>query len=138
MLRFTTSKFVRARAMTLLSLVPLAAAGCVLEADWFGFSDRRPFDPPDHYDALWSEVQTCAGIPGDIARIQWFTARSINSNGFAVLGQWMDPHDIMLREDSVNDNRVVKHEMLHDLLRGDPTHSQLPWQACQVLSGVDI
>lgn len=138
MSRLTSPKIVRSRAMTLLllSLVPLAAAGCV-DVVQYDFVNSRPFDPPAIYSAYWSEVKTCAGKRADMARIEWSTAVSIGSQGLTVLGQWTFPHNIMLRENMVNNRLVVMHEMLHDLLNGDQTHSRREWRNCGLLSEVD-
>lgn len=135
---FTTPKPVRSRAMTLLplSLVALAAAGCT-DVVQYDFVNSRPFDPPAIYSAYWSEVKTCAGKRADMGRIEWSTATLIGGMGLSVLGQWTHPHNIMLREDMVNKRLVIMHEMLHDLLAGDQTHSRREWRNCGLLLEVD-
>ena len=47
-----------------------------------------------------------------------------------VLAVWEEPHRITLLSDQTATELVVKHEMLHDLLNGDPEHTDRVWEAC--------
>jgi len=91
-------------------------------------TDSSPWRPPEaalvapHPDSprWWSEVQACVGLSGNFDRIQWFTvegsAFSTPDHGWAG-GRWVPPHDIYLAEARYDSEEVVKHEMVHELLR---------------------
>ena len=93
-----------------------------------------PWSPPPEYVGWWSEVEDCSIETGDFTLIDWFLASGFAA-GATVVGQWSPPHSItFLRGFEVNEN-VVKHEMLHDLLRGDEFHDELAWLRCRLPIG---
>ena len=93
-----------------------------------------PFTPPAQFLTWWDEVQDCSHETGDFTLIDWFLA-----NGFAagaeVVGQWSPPHSITFRHGFERMENVVKHEMLHDLLRGDKFHDEWAWIQCRLPIG---
>ena len=93
------------------------------------------FTPPDRYRTLWSGVQSCSGESGSFGRVRWFVSSELRG-GTSILGQWLPPHNITIKAGYERHDDVVRHEMLHDLLDGDPTHSDAAWEACGV-SGVN-
>lgn len=94
--------------------------------------NTRPLDPLPVYATWWDEISTCAGRSEDMGRIAWWQATSIMVNKRIVRGQWERPHRITLVSSYVETENVVKHEMLHDLLDGDPKHDNDRWDACGV------
>jgi hypothetical protein len=46
------------------------------------------------------------------------------------LALWSPPHTITLRSDLDVALPVVAHEILHDLLQGDPDHEDPAWLEC--------
>ncbi|MDX1566322.1 MAG: hypothetical protein R3223_00885 [Longimicrobiales bacterium] len=76
--------------------------------------------PHPDYTIWWDEVETCVGVSGDFDRIRWFTvegeAFNTPDHGWAG-GRWVPPHDIYLAETHYTSEDVVKHEMVHELLR---------------------
>lgn len=87
------------------------------------------FDPPPVYDTLWYDVETCSGRSGDPRRVRWFLADSFPGRPLR-LAQWTPDRRITLRSDLDVALPIVAHEMLHDLLDGDPDHDDGAWLEC--------
>ncbi len=86
---------------------------------------RKQILPDLAYRAWWNELQSCSGATADYNRLRFFEVVSPLSagdsqfpcgRGFSCNGMWERPHDISLAPAFVNSRRLVKHEMLHDLL----------------------
>ncbi len=127
---------VRAAATIGATLVAASISGCtgVLEVV---FDGRQEIDPPPEYFAWYWATERCSGLEGDIRRVRWFLAVSIVTNGILAVANWSPPHDITLRRDMQRDGFVVSHEILHDLLDGDPGHGNPAWDACRLREVVD-
>ena len=97
-------------ASTIACADPVAPA----DVDLHGLAQ---FEPPAVYLEWWKDLEVCSGTRGDYERVQWFTADSLSIDGKDALGLWGAPHDIYLIHTVKNTSWVVKHEMLHDLLR---------------------
>ena len=91
---------------------------------------RRPFDPPTVYAEWWSATEGCAGKEGRLERIAWYLAASLSGDGRSARGRWSPPHEIILVAGYEEDELVVRHEMLHDLLEGDRLHRADAWRRC--------
>jgi hypothetical protein len=83
--------------------------------------------PPAQYRLWWSFAETCADRRGDVNGVQWYVWPE---PGPLLLGGkwyngywWQEGSRILLASESVGDGRVVRHEMLHQLLQleGHPT-----------------
>lgn len=96
-------------------------------------TNREPFMPLPAYEAWWSANELCSSRTGDLTRVQWFLATSIVSNGALAFGAWTAPHQIVLVRGFEEDEVVVRHEMLHDLLDGDPDHRSPLWATCDLI-----
>jgi hypothetical protein len=88
---------------------------------------------PSVYQTWWADVERCAGVTGDIDRIEWYEVPcTAGETGFECpdtpdglcAGEWKAPHLISLAgpnalfpDGYVNDEFTVKHEILHDLLQ---------------------
>ncbi|MDX1393056.1 MAG: hypothetical protein R3195_01650 [Gemmatimonadota bacterium] len=118
----------------------LLVAGCGLgpESDEPNLV-RSVIDPPPEYIEWWRELETCSGLDGDMRRLTFFEVvqpvmfegRQFPCGGGALCnGMWEAPHDITLAPRYVNHARLVKHEMLHDLVR-TPGHPPV-FEACDV------
>lgn len=116
------------------SVLPLALlAGCdQLTGFQSEISGRVPFDPPRIYAEWWSATEACSERSGDLSEIEWFLATSIVVDGGLARGAWVDPHRITIVRGFEDDDRTVRHEMLHDLLRGDPAHESSEWSRCDL------
>lgn len=123
-------------------------------------SNVRPYDPPEIYAAWWQTVETCSNHTGDLSRISWFAVRPVNDSTASFWGgsaaaphlvsaEWLAPHRILVLDTTasltavgypdgeIHIQGIVAHEMLHDLLGGDPTHSDSAWAKCFMLYGHD-
>ena len=84
--------------------------------------NAEAFAPPPVYTRWWSMVESCSGLTGSLDAIQWYAApgplrNPDNSpepiNGYFSLGS----NRIVLDLNNTIDGQVVRHEMLHALLR---------------------
>jgi len=108
------------RALALAALLAAAMAIACEQTSGpndVGLHGLSEYDPPLVYLEWWEEVEGCSGTKGDFERVQWFSADSLRVDGKDALGLWIAPHDIYLIRTVGNTSWVVKHEMLHDLLR---------------------
>lgn len=76
-------------------------------------------DAPDVYRTWYSEVEACSGLRGDFDALMLRTANAINVGGVEYSGYWTPPHTITIRLEPawLNDETLVKHEFMHDLLQ---------------------
>jgi len=113
----------------------LLVAGCGdlgFEAKVLG---KTPFSPPIVYADWWSATETCSGETGRLDAITWYLADGIVGDGAVARGRWSEPHEIVIVRGYEDDEKTVRHEMLHDLLAGDPAHADDTWSACDLLFG---
>ena len=91
----------------------------------------QAFNPPSEFRTWWAGVEDCSNETGDYDAVVWYLADDFAAGG-TVVGQWSPPHSITLRRGFQTTEDVVKHEMLHDLLRGDRFHDELAWVRCRL------
>lgn len=75
---------------------------------------------PIQYATWWRMTEACSGLEGNLDAITWYWVMSSEFSiaGEAYDGYWFAADDrIVLSWPSVSDGRVVRHEMLHALLR---------------------
>lgn len=123
------------RIVLLGTLVASHLVGC----DLFTGYDARiqglaPFSPPEDYAAWWEATETCSELAGDFEALEWFLATWITQDGSIAYGAWRPPHRIVIVRGYEDDELIVRHEMLHDLLSGDPDHSSPLWAGCGLVS----
>lgn len=103
--------------------------------------DLTAFEPPAAYVEWWQETAECAGVTPlpEMSRIEWYsTPPSVGATAFeceierGCAGIWVRPHAIVLSEFYVENEDVVMHEMLHDLL-GAGGHPEVFWDCCLML-----
>lgn len=85
-------------------------------------SDAEPFVPPVAYARWWSMVEECSGISRPLAKVQWFAVRGVlldpEGGGEQVGGYYsLASNRIVLAGNDTIDGGLVRHEMLHALLR---------------------
>ncbi len=124
----------RRRGALVPFLVPWAVTLCVACGDSFTatIEDRRPFDPLPTYADWWGRTEECSGRSGDLPRIEWYLASSIVADGKLARARWSPPHDIVVVQGNQTEERLIRHEMLHDLLGGDPGHEGEVWDVCDL------
>ena len=69
-------------------------------------------------------------MSGDFELVLWYEAAEILIQGAVVLGFWEAPHDITIASNAKENDFVLRHEMLHDFLSGDPDHGHEAWSQC--------
>ncbi|HET9948595.1 MAG TPA: hypothetical protein VFQ22_06720 [Longimicrobiales bacterium] len=111
--------------LLLLSVLPSVAACSIFtapEPPWRP-PDAVPYEPPAIYATWWAEVTACLGMPDDgFERIAWY--RVGDGYGFSTpdygraSGRWVPPHEVYIAFRHTRTRYIVKHEMIHELLRG--------------------
>ena len=103
----------------LLLCVPLAACTVITGPPLPENAVR--FDPPAVYAEWWRMTEQCSALGGDLTRVAWYRvpASSITSDdGDEVKGLYLYGDRIVLAQNTIHDGQVVRHEMLHALLKG--------------------
>lgn len=77
-------------------------------------------EPPAIYREWWARTEACSGLSGDFDRVEWLVVRgeSFECRSGQCVGHWQPSHHIYIAESWVENEMVVRHEMLHDLLNG--------------------
>ena len=103
---------------------------------------RTVLDRPPEYAGWWLEVQACSGLIGHLGQVRFLEVvqpvladgRQFPCGGGQYCnGMWEAPHDISLAPRYVHHERLVKHEMLHELVR-TPGHPPV-FQTCDATWG---
>ena len=109
---------------TALLLTLLAALGCdpVIGPEFTLPPDAVRMQPGPEYAAWYAETEACVGVDGDFERVRWFEVPGERwwdplREQYAI-ATWRSPHDIYVTTAHLDDENVVKHEVVHDLLRG--------------------
>jgi hypothetical protein len=85
-------------------------------------ADAEPLVPPPVYAAWWEMVKSCSGLSGSLESIHWYFTRSElrdpNDDDATIAGYWsLAGNRIVLFVSDTIAGGVVRHEMLHALLR---------------------
>ncbi len=94
----------------------------------FDVAGEQPMAAPDVYRLWWDKTEACSGLSGDFDRVEWLV---VPGHGFTCssgqcAGHWESDHRIFIAQDWAQNEMVVRHEMLHDLL-GRPGHPNPPF-----------
>lgn len=115
----------------LLPAIAMLVGACLDHA--FEPPNARPLaSQPSSYAVWWQGMEACAHVSAPLSQVEWY---EVPGGGFATpdgprWGWWDPPHTIYLAAAHVNDERLVEHEMLHDLLQTGAHPA--PFQACGV------
>jgi hypothetical protein len=107
---------VRALSITLL-------IGCLSACGWLTAplpSGALAFVPPPVYARWWAMTEACSGEAGDFTAVHWYhiSGNEFTWQGDLAGGLWLSSGDrIVLADSGVESGPVVRHEMLHALLR---------------------
>jgi hypothetical protein len=75
----------------------------------------------EQYEMWWNVTQACSKVPGRFSDVTWYVVpgpSTFLSNGVASYGAYYpDSHSIFIAETALDDGWLVRHEMLHALLR---------------------
>ena len=107
----------------LVRLATLSVVVCDLAA--CGVTEPLPptaerFAPPAVYARWWAMTEACSGRSGDLASILWYSVPSpqFMHDGQEAVGLWESrSNQIVLAKMYIDRGDVVRHEMLHALLR---------------------
>jgi hypothetical protein len=85
-------------------------------------STASSFTPPPVYTRWWGMVESCSGVSRPLADVTWFVIPgfAFQLSGEIVTGYWTAGSNRIVLADSARfDGLVVRHEMLHALIRQD-------------------
>jgi hypothetical protein len=112
------------RAALLLCLA-LPACDPIIGPEYTRPPDATPVEPLPIYETWFSETEACTGETGDFTSVRWFEVPGDRwwdavRQQYAI-GTWRPAHDIFITTAHLGDEHVVKHEIIHELLRGGAT-----------------
>jgi hypothetical protein len=98
---------------------PVVALATLLVACGFDPAGSQSWDPPTIYREWWAATEACSGLSGDFDRIEWMVVpgESFECSSGQCVGHWDPGHTIFIAENWKEHEMVVRHEMLHDLMR---------------------
>ena len=118
-------------AKAILVILPFIAGACTIPSD-VEFSGRQALEPQPEFFVWYWMTEACSGHSGDARHVRWFLATGIVAGGERAVGNWRPPHDITILTGFQSNGFVVRHEILHDLLNGDPLHEDPAWDTCRL------
>jgi hypothetical protein len=112
------SRIARHRWLTLV----VALLGCDSIVDPPLPPNTVPMTAPGVYSIWWNMVESCSGITRPLAAVRWFEVSDTDEfkeyGGELVSGYWSAPsNEIVVAGASVLEGSLIRHEMLHALLR---------------------
>jgi len=98
----------------------LLPALLLLSGCGFDITGDRPMEAPAIYREWWAKTEACSGLSGDFDRVEWLMVpgESFDCKSGQCVGHWHPGHQIYIAEPYLENEMVVRHEMLHDLLNG--------------------
>lgn len=103
-----------------------AVLGCAADSTAPTSSER--FTPPAAYLTWFDRTEACSGLGGEFDRLRFYRVPGDEfpcPSGMCV-AHWTDSHEIYVAEAFIQDEMVIRHEMLHDLI-GHPGHPDPPF-----------
>jgi hypothetical protein len=101
-------------------IVASLATGCTHAEPEAPPREAERYFPGPLYATWWTLTEQCAGVTGALSNVQWYavTAATIPTPAGERVGVWY-PHtnSIALVRQRLHSGRLVRHEMLHALLR---------------------
>ena len=97
----------------------VAVAGCNLLGPDFDAPGATPLDAPVAYLAWHHEVEYCLGRERPFGAIRFYVADEVFLDDRAKYGVWIRPSSITIRTDHVDDEALVKHELVHYIEQED-------------------
>jgi hypothetical protein len=99
--------------------LPAIAFAALLTACGLDPAGSEPWEPPAVYREWWAATEACSGLSGSFDRIEWMIVpgESFECTSGRCVGHWDPGHKIFIASDWVEHEMVVRHEMLHELMR---------------------
>lgn len=110
-------------AVAVLTLVttPVGLSGCDHIVDPKLPADAEQFTPPPVYSTWWKMTQACSSLSGSLGAVTWYKTDQIVHDvhtGDVIAGYWTAAsNSIVLTGSVMLDGEIVRHEMLHALVR---------------------
>ena len=83
--------------------------------------DAEQFSPPAVYSTWWKMTEACSALTGSLAGVTWYqTSRVVydTQSGDVIAGYWeAGSNRIVLTSSVMMDGGIVRHEMLHALIK---------------------
>ena len=97
----------------------LVASGTLLAACGFDPAGSQSWEPPSVYREWWAATEACSGLRGSFDRVEWMIVpgESFECASGQCVGHWHPDQRIFLASDWTDHEMVVRHEMLHALMR---------------------
>jgi hypothetical protein len=97
----------------------LVAYAAFLAACGFDLAGSQPWEPPAVYQEWWGKTEACSGLSGNFDRVDWMIVPgpSFRCSSGNCVGHWGPEHKIFIASDWAQHEMVVRHEMLHELMR---------------------
>ena len=98
---------------------PLVALATFLSACGFDPAGSQAWEPPEVYRTWWTATEACSGLSGSFDRIEWMIVpgESFDCDSGQCVGHWTRDHKIYIASNWKDHEMVVRHEMLHELMR---------------------
>ena len=105
--------------MPLRLRAPAVALATLLAACGFDPAGSQPWEPPAVYREWWAATESCSGLSGEFERVEWMIVpgESFECASGRCVGHWEPRHRIWLAAEWTGHEMVVRHEILHELMR---------------------
>ncbi len=91
--------------------------------------------PPPRYEDWWRETVECTQLRKEMLGLAFFGADSIVGSDGGKAGELHRREMIAIIWPRIDDEGVVKHEIVHELVGGDPEHNSPLFGSCSGRSG---
>ena len=94
--------------------------------------DATRFEPPAIYREWYDLTAACVGIAGRFEDLEWYVLAEawLSGDGSRTIdGQWFKPHSVYVSVTHQYDQRLIRGEMIHDLIQGGGDHPPI-FAAC--------
>ena len=122
-------RFLRYQLVVVCSV--LSACGLWQDSDFPASAER--FAPPAHFQTWWQVVEACSGRTAPLRDVLWYAVPpfQLQIDGESAYGAWFARSNrIALIQDVMGDPVVVRHEMLHAILRDGDHPAEYFQQRC--------
>jgi len=102
------------RGRVAFAIAVLAVTSC----SSFEPSGEHAMTPPAEYREWFAKTQACSGLTGNFDRIKWYIVdgQDFDCPSGKCVGRWNDDHTIFVARAYSENEMVVRHEILHDLI----------------------
>lgn len=104
-----------------LASLSLAIVVCTNSTEPVLPKDAQEFSPPPVYSTWWNMTQACSQLTGSLGAVTWYTTEDVVhdlSSGDVIAGYWVPGSNrIVLNSAVMMDGGIVRHEMLHALIK---------------------